>query len=200
MLYYIIVILAILPFLIIFPIIVRGRKNMPKGKMLFCCNHQSNWDVLLIAAKIPGRRFYFMSKESLFKNKFCSFILKKLGAYPVSRNKTDISAIKKTLSLLKDEKAICLFPEGARLKTEDSNELRDGAIIFALKSKAPIVPACFIKKPKPFCFNKLIIGKPFNLSEMEEFKEKKITVELIEKGREILRKKMFGLYNQNIKK
>ena len=201
MFYYIVIILACLPLFLLFPTRVKGRKNLPKkGRMILCCNHQSNWDVVMLATRIFRRRFRYMAKASLFKNKFIGFILRKLGGYPVQRSNTDISAIKKTLSHLQNERAVCIFPEGARLKTEDKNDLRDGAIIFALKTKSPIVPACIIKKFRIFVFNKMVIGEPFNLSEMEEFKNKKINKELIAKGREILREKMFGLYNEHAPK
>lgn len=200
MFYYFVIILASIPLFILLPTRIIGRKNLPKkGRMIFCCNHQSNWDVVMLATKIYRRRFYYIAKEALFKNKISALVIRNLGGYPVKKSTTDISAIKKTLSYLKNEKAVCIFPEGARLQTADKNDLRDGAIIFALKTKSPIVPACIIKKPALFVFNKIVIGEPFNLSEMEEFKGKKMNEELIAKGRKILKEKMFGLYNQHVK-
>lgn len=201
MIFYLTVIILVIPLFLIYPTRVRGRRNVPrKGRMIFCCNHQSNIDVPLVAVKLIRRRFNYMAKESLFKNKVIGWYLKKLGGYPINRATTDLSAIKRTLGLLKDEKAVCIFPEGARLKTEDQGDLQDGAIIFALKTNSPIVPACIIKKPKPFIFNKMVIGEAFNLSEMEEFKGKKLSPELIAKGKEILKEKMFGLFEKNSKK
>lgn len=200
MLYYIILILVFIPFLIIYPTRVIGRKNLRiKGRMIFCCNHQSNNDLLLIGGKL-GIRFRYMAKESLFKNKFVGTLLKWLGAYPVKRGETDIVAIKKTLGYLKDDKKVCIFPEGARLKSSEGNELKSGVIIFALKTKSPIVPAFIVKKPMIFRFNTLIIGEAFNLSEMPEFKGKKIDDDLIKLGVKYLQNRMYGLSRKYAKK
>ena len=194
MFYYICFILAYIPLLILYPIRVIGKKNIPKkGKMILCCNHQSNADVPLIATRLCRRRYRYMAKESLFKNKFLGAVLKSWGGYPIKRGETDLQAVKKTLGYLKDDKAVCIFPEGTRVTTSDQNNLKDGVILFALKSKAPIVPSIMVRKPRIFRRNRLVVGAPFNLSEMEEFKDKRINDELIAKGKEILHNRMFEL-------
>lgn len=171
MLYYILLILVIFPGLFLFPTIVKGQKNIPaKGKMILACNHQSNLDAVLIAMKVTKRRFHYMAKSELFKNKFVGSFYKSMGMYPINRQKNDIQAVKKTLSLLKNDKAVCIFPEGTRIADTDMNDAKNGVALFALKTKSPIVPACFMKKPGIFKINKLVIGEPFNLSEMDEFK------------------------------
>lgn len=195
MFYTICLILAYLPLIILFPTKVIGIKNIPKkGKFIFCCNHQSNKDILVLGTRIIRRRFKYMAKEELFKNKLVGAVLKGLGGYPIKRGEADLKAIKQTLGYLKDEKAVCIFPEGTRMETTEANEVKDGAIVFALRSKSPIIPACIVRFPKVFRRNKLVIGEPFNLSEMEEFKDKKPTPELIELGKTILQQKMSELY------
>jgi len=198
MLYTICLIIVYLPLIILFPTKVIGIKNIPKkGKFIFCCNHQSNNDIFVLGTRILRRRFKYIAKEELFKNKFIGGFLKTLGAYPVKRGETDIKAIKQTLGYLKDEKAVCIFPEGTRMETTENNDIKDGAIVFALRSKAPIIPACIVRCPKVFRRNKLVVGEPFNLSEMEEFKDKKMNPELIELGKNILQEKMAKLFNEH---
>ena len=198
MLYTICLALVYLPLIILFPTKVIGIKNIPKkGKFIFCCNHQSNNDIFVLGTRILRRRFKYIAKEELFKNRLVGGFLKTLGAYPVKRGEADIKAIKQTLGYLKDEKAVCIFPEGTRMETTENNDIKDGAIVFALRSKAPIIPACIARCPKIFRRNKLVIGEPFNLSEMEEFKDKKMSPELIEMGRKILQEKMAKLYNEH---
>lgn len=97
--------------------------------------------------------------------------------YPVNRKQNDIKAVKTTLRLLNENKALCIFPEGTRLETEEVNEVKNGVALFALKTKSPIVPSIFVKKPRLFRFNTYIIGEPFTLSEMPEFKDKPINKE-----------------------
>lgn len=197
MFYTICLILAYLPLIILFPTKVIGIKNIPKkGKFIFCCNHQSNKDILVLGTRIIRRRFKYLAKEELFKNKLVGGFLKALGGYPIKRGEADIKAIKQTLGYLKEDKAVCIFPEGTRMETSEANEIKDGAIVFALRSKSPIVPACLVRFPKAFRRNRLVIGEAFNLSEMEEFKDKKPTPELIELGKTILQQKMGELYSK----
>lgn len=182
-----------LPIKILFPTRIIGKKNkIKKGRVILCCNHQSNLDPPLIAVSF-FRRFHYMAKKSLFKNKFLGWLLSKFGAYPVDRETIDIKAMKKTLDLLKNDKALCLFPQGTRLSDVEVSQLKDGAILFSLKTNSPILPCVFLKKPGLFRFNKFIIGEPIKLYEMEQFANKKINDDLIAIGKEILFEKMNNL-------
>ena len=201
MLYYILLILVIIPGFIIFPTMVRGQRHIPrKGKMILVCNHQSNLDAILIAMKIVKRRFHYMAKSELFKNKFAGSFWRSMGAYPINRQQNDIQAVKKTLGLLKKEKAICIFPEGTRIADTEMQDAKNGVALFALKTKSPIVPSCFLKKPGVFKFNKLVIGEAFNLSEMEEFKDKPINKDTLNLATEIITSKMRELKDKYTKK
>lgn len=152
--------------MIVFPTRVIGVKNLPrKGRFILSCNHQSMVDVVIIALISP-RNYKFMAKDSLFKNKFVSWFLTSLGAYPVSRGKADIIAVKNTLKFLKEERAICLFPEGTRMKQDEMGELKDGIALFASKTSSPIVPAYFVKKTKAFRLNILSIGEAFYVTDI----------------------------------
>lgn len=195
-------VIVYIPLLVVFPVIVVGRKNIRrKGRVILCCNHQSNGDPIVIWQRLFRRRFNIMAKDKLFKNKFVSFFIKCFGGYPVNRGTTDITAIKKTIGLLKKDKAVCIFPEGTRLKTEETNELKSGTVIFALKTNSPIVPAMFVKKIRPFTFNKLRIGKEFDLAKEIGYNAgDKITLEIIDEGLKVLHNKMFELIEEKKRK
>ncbi len=202
MFFYFLLILLYIPLLIVYPCRVVGKKNIPKkGRFILSCNHQTLNDPIIIAYKITKRRFRFMAKAPLFNNKFKSAILKSLGAYPVNNKSAtgDIKAVKTTLKHLKDERAVCIFPEGARLKSSESNELKHGVAMFSLKTNSPIVPAYFVKKTNAFVFNTLLIGKPIELYNMEQFKDKKIDKDLLEEASTVLKKEMNALYKNYIK-
>ena len=78
-----------------------------------------------------------------------------------------MESILKILKLLKSNEKVVIFPEGTRnkSKTNELQEIKGGAGVFAVKAKCQIVPIMMLKKPKMFIKTKLIIGQPFDLSE-----------------------------------
>jgi 1-acyl-sn-glycerol-3-phosphate acyltransferase len=110
-----------------------------------------------------------------------------------------IKATKQILQLLKENKTIGVFPEGTRNKNEeDKFEAKNGACMFAIKSKTPIVPLWLVRKPKPFRKNILLIGEPFELS---EFYNERLSQEVLNKASIVLTEKMLELkkaYEQQV--
>ena len=186
-------------YLSVFTVIGKDNyKRVKKESAIFCSNHQTNNDAIIIKAKI-SHKFKFLSKASLFKNKFFGWIMRGLGAYPINRGGNDIQAVKTTLNYLKNNEQIVIFPEGTRVKEDESAEYKNGLVMFALKTDCYVVPSYFRKKTKPFVFNKLVIGEAFKFSEMDEFKDVKPTKEVLNRASEVLHEKMEYLKNVNLK-
>lgn len=161
-------------FRIIFSLVYRwqviGREHIPKeGPVILCANHISNWDPPLLGCGIE-RQVHFMAKEELFKIPVVSFLITKFGAFPVKRGAGDRAAIRATLKLLEDEKILGIFPEGSRSKTGEPGEPMPGVAMFALKSKAAVIPVAIIGPFKPFRSIKIVYGKPIDLTEQREAK------------------------------
>ena len=186
---------------IFFPTRIIGKKHLKMVKKqgaIISPNHQSNMDGVIIKARVnPTSKV--IGKDSLFKNKFFGWLLKKFGAYPVKRGSNDIKAVKTTLSFLKNDKHILIFPEGTRIESGDLSELKHGLVSFALKTDCYIVPMIFRKKPKFLNFNTLLIGNPFKFSELDDFKDVKISHDVLEKACNVLASKMQYLKEVNIK-
>lgn len=159
MLYKILYILCYLPIKLLFPVKIIGKKNLIKGKAILCCNHQSNIDTIPIyyAGKT---KVYALCKKELCNTKFKSWFLKKLRAIPVNREKPEISAIKKCMEVLNKNYNLLIFPQGTRMKTEEVVGIKEGVAMFALKTKAPVIPMVYLKKNRVFRRNKLVIGQP----------------------------------------
>lgn len=166
--FWIIIILIFLPVKILFPTRVIGKKNLPKGKAIYASNHQTNFDIMIIACGI-FRKMYALGKAELFKTKFSSWFMKSIGCIKIERGKADIEAVKNVMTILnKKNKPIVIFPTGTRNSSPDEiQDLKNGVAMFSTKTHSPIVPMVLIKKPRLFRPNKLIIGKPLDLSKYE---------------------------------
>ena len=143
-----------------------GKENLiKKGKSIVACNHLGKMDVILVGALYPDITI-FMSKIEWYKNKFFGGILKKLGSIPLDRDKPSLSRIKEGLQVLKDDKRLGIFPEGRRnFETNDLQEIKQGATMFAVKGKAVITPVIIYDRLKMFKKGYAIVGKPISFEE-----------------------------------
>jgi 1-acyl-sn-glycerol-3-phosphate acyltransferase len=126
--------------MVLFRMKVVNRKNFPKGGLILAGNHISNWDPPFIAAAVP-RAVYFMAKSSLFKTRFLSWFMQKLGAFPVNRRlSVNSGALKKAIDLTGSGAAVIIFPEGTRSRDGNLLPAKPGVGYIAHASGVPVVP------------------------------------------------------------
>ena len=122
---------------------VRGKVPPKKdGPYLFMFNHESMFDVLMLAGAIP----YYINAigwEGVFKIPLFGFMAKRYGAYAITHDNTDKA--KATLRaaekiLLEDKDSMVLSPEGQRTITGEMGEFKKGGFHFAKATNATIVP------------------------------------------------------------
>ena len=122
---------------------VKGKVPPKKdGPYLFMFNHESMFDVLMLAGGIP----YYINAigwEGVFKIPLFGFMAKRYGAYAITHDNTDKA--KATLKaaekiLLQDKDSMVLSPEGRRTITGEMGEFKKGGFHFAKATNATIVP------------------------------------------------------------
>lgn len=176
---------------ILYPTKVVGRKNIVKGGAILICNHLSNVDPFLIIS-YNTRRIYSLGKKELFNTKFKAWFFKSVGVISVDRGNPDIKAIKTALKVLNKGKLLSIFPEGTRNKVnENLQEIKGGCCMLAIKTKLPIIPINIQKKARVFRRNKIIIGKPFELT---EFYGQKLSSQILDDAGKIVQEKLMEMY------
>ncbi len=119
-------------------------EDVPTNKqMLFVCNHQHDFDPIIIWDVFPNNNIGFIGKKEIYKTMpIIGKVMHKLYGLPIDREsnreaaKTIINAIK----FIKEGKAsIGIFPEGYTSKTCELLPFRNGAFKIAVKANAPIV-------------------------------------------------------------
>lgn len=121
-------------------LIIKGRENeVMNGPVIVFGNHYSNLDVFLMTIALK-RQVLFMGKHTLFKIPVVGWLARKYGAFPVNRQKTDLSATKNALRILKDGNVLGIFPEGTRIKGDKISDPKGGIAMFAWKTKSPVLP------------------------------------------------------------
>lgn len=120
---------------------IYGHKNIPqKGGVIVAANHISLFDPPVVGSAME-RQAYYMAKEELFRIPIFGRILRKVNAFPVRRGETDFAALKRMLAVLKEGKAVILFPEGTRSRGDDFLRGKPGIGMLAVHTGVPVVPA-----------------------------------------------------------
>ncbi len=160
---------------------VHGIGNVPGRKPFIICSNHINWmDPLTIGTSVPAAyRIHFMAKNEIFSNFIVSFLLSKVGAFPVKRENADYVAIKKAYQLLKEGQVLGLFPEGSRSKSGELQKAYNGAALIAVRSGVPVVPVAIVGPYQLFKPVHIYIGTPFVLPPLvyENKEEKKSQLE-----------------------
>ncbi len=177
------------------PVKVIGKKNYDKKQnYIVVCNHRSALDPVIMNYKF-AKRIRFIAKKELWKGKKKSYLFNTiLGCIPIDREKgLSLSITKQVFDILNNNEWLGIFPEGTRKDSEEDIQIKNGACLFAIKSKKPLIPCYIANKQKPFKRNVLLIGKPFELS---EFYDQKLDKECLNKAGEVLENNINSLKDE----
>lgn len=155
-------ILTNIVFKIFFKVEVIDYHKVPEeGPALLCASHNTMIDMFFLGFKLK-RWIYWMAKEELFRNPLFACILKKLGAFPVSRGTGDISSIKHAYKLLEENKIVGIFPQGTRARTAKIKyPAKSGAVLIAANAGVPVIPATVCGTYRLFSKMKVVYGDPY---------------------------------------
>lgn len=140
---------------------VYGKENIPKnGGLIIASNHKSFFDPPLLGASMP-RPLYFMAKKELFEIPILGFLIRRTNAFPVTRGEGDIGSLRTALKLLKNGKALLVFPEGHRAGPDEFLPAKAGAGMLSCVAGVPVIPVR-LNTGRMWSFKKVrvIFGKP----------------------------------------
>ena len=148
-----------------FRIRVIGRENLPKeGGFVLAPNHISAIDpVFVVIARFWGKRLLIMAKEEIRHYPVVGKLLDWLGfVIWVKRGKSDVGAVKSALKALKGQEKLLIFPEGTRVREGDVSHPHVGAVTFACRTDAPIVPVFLTRKKRFWAPLTLVFGEAYH--------------------------------------
>ena len=142
-----------------------GRDNIPKtGPFVLISNHQSYLDPMLCGGPIQ-RRVSFLARETLFHHWLFGRMIRSVGTIPVKLGESDISAIRKAIDILKQDRGICLFPEGTRSRDGKITPFKPGFGLLCRRGAAAVVPVvidgafeCWPRHKKLFSHGSIVVN------------------------------------------
>ncbi len=124
-----------------------------------------------------------MAKAELFKIPIFSWLIRRLGAIPVRRGALDRKGLTTCRNLLKEGRALLIFPEGTRTQNGEMGEVKPGAaLLVADLPDVSIVPVyvkgSFRAMPRGKWFPRPVrvairFGAPFKIPQKEVEMDKK---------------------------
>ena len=157
------------PFLkLVYNIKKEGTKNIPKGgKYIYAGNHVSMFDPLFVSFAV-NKPIVYMAKKDLFEGKgTLAWMIKRLGAFSVNREKPEIATFKTVKEVFKTNWPLGIFPQGGIKDNKKIENIERGFIAIAKNAKADIIPVSISGfegyTKKPFSQNvRIRIGKPIS--------------------------------------
>lgn len=120
---------------------LKGVENIPANTgLIIAANHQSYGDPfwLSIPIKTPTR---YLAWSEAFQWPLVGKAIGLLGAWPLQVEGADPSAIRRSLTWVREGGAVVIFPEGGRGLPDGSMiRMKGGAVRMALEAEVPILP------------------------------------------------------------
>ncbi|MDE0428488.1 MAG: lysophospholipid acyltransferase family protein [Caldilineaceae bacterium] len=153
---------------------VEGVENVPpEGGVVLACNHPGGLDSFILGFTCP-RQVYYMAKRELFNvHPVMTYLLYRIGAFPINRGASDTAAIEFSIKLVREGRVLGMFPEGTRNRGKPLRRGKSGAVRIAIEADAPVVPVTVLGIPhlhrhwyNPFRRTRIAVrfGQPFHFS------------------------------------
>ncbi len=133
-------------FLVYFRYARTGREHARvKGGLIVASNHRSFLDPFAVGGCLPWRRpMNYVAKVELFERRWQGWILSRLGAFPIRRGESDEESMETARLIVERGGAVCIFPEGTRIRRGTLANPHRGVGRLALQTGAPVIPSAVL--------------------------------------------------------
>ncbi|MBU0744289.1 MAG: 1-acyl-sn-glycerol-3-phosphate acyltransferase, partial [Gammaproteobacteria bacterium] len=160
---------------------ISGIKNLPKDKpFILCPNHPSYLDAFLILASIPNWlrvKIFFLGDHIYFDVPVVRGLVKTGRIISLNPATNLVDSMRACSYVLRNGKAVCIFPEGGRSPDGSIQNFKKGVGILARELSVPLVPVhidgAFQALPRGKFFPRfnrinIAFGKPYTSDQLKE--------------------------------
>ncbi|MFO0774865.1 MAG: lysophospholipid acyltransferase family protein [Nitrospiraceae bacterium] len=119
---------------------VDHAERVPRsGGVLLAANHASYLDIPILGCGAP-RRLWYMGRRDLFPVPGFRWIFRALGWIPIRPDRLDRQGFTEAIELIRQGKAVVIYPEGGRTVTGDLRHGKPGLGMIVAQTNCPVVP------------------------------------------------------------
>jgi len=117
-----------------------GVEHVPRqGGILIAANHASYLDIPILGCGLP-RRAAYLGRQDLFPVPGLRWLCGWLGWIPIRMGRLDREGFGRAIALIKQGKAVVIYPEGTRSLTGTLGAGRPGLGVIVAETGCPVVP------------------------------------------------------------
>lgn len=175
----------------------------PSGGVFLIANHASGLDPFILGFAVPHRMVRGPGKIELFKHPMSSYLMRRLGIFPLRPDTADVAAVRTMVELYRHDRVVIIYPEGTRSETGEMGPFSPDFARLMIRLKAPLVPAGVAgaggalpvghlvpRRNAPII---VVFGKPFDLT---EFYSKDLSAETVKQAADFMQRKVAELLPQ----
>ncbi len=174
---------------IIFRIDAAQLARVPmQGPLLLINNHVHFLEAPTIYSRLQPRTTTVLVLAERWNKGWSRWLLNLIGAIPIRRGESDVSAMRMTIEKIKAGHIVCVAPEGTRSKGGRLLQGQPGIVLLARRSGAPLLPmACHgfencednMRRLRRTDFN-VAVGKPFHLNARGKKVTRKVRQQMVD--------------------
>ena len=147
----------------------KAAKKHVRGKAVVVSNHTDISDPISLYCTFWYRRPHTLAMKEIFTKKISNWFFRSALCIPVDRENFNMDTYRACTDALLDNRMLVIFPEGA-INHDDTTvqSFKSGAVLIALKAKAPIVPVYLTPRRKWYNRSIIVVGEPIDIAKMCE--------------------------------
>ncbi len=122
------------------------EKLQGRPPFILISNHVHALDPAILAYPLKHDQAFFLGKKELGKNRVIRWIMNHMHVILVDRHHMDMEALRTCMKVLRDGKALVIFPEGTRHHEGQMEHIENGTSLIALRGRVPVIPV-YIDRP-----------------------------------------------------
>jgi 1-acyl-sn-glycerol-3-phosphate acyltransferase len=122
-------------------VVSEGFEQLPPTTCVLVCNHQSNFDPVMVFGYLP-KHVRFVAKAELFRIPVLGQTLKYTGNIKVNRRggEKDRRTLQEAVQAVRERTSVMFYPEGTRSADGVLRPFKKGAALMAIQAQVPLVP------------------------------------------------------------